>query len=346
VSVEPSHLVAAVLAGDVATTARVCRAVDEGWPIARELLRGLYVPARAARVIGITGSPGVGKSTLVSALIDTLRARGDRVGVVAVDPSSPFTGGAVLGDRIRMQKHFADNGVFIRSLATRGALGGLSRSALDVARVLGAWGARWVIVETVGVGQDEHDITRFADCTVVVEAPGAGDDLQANKAGLLECAHLFVVNKADRTGAEATAAHLRAAVALGHSVSAQVGRGHGPVAHGAATAHGAGILHGETANPSLDAEWVPPVLLCVATQGTGVVEFVETIERFLAHPDAVRSHTQRLTEEVAWRLKSAVLERFEARIAALSAGAAEQVLSGGADPYGAAGAALEELGLT
>ena len=166
-------------------------------------------------MVGITGNPGSGKSTLADRLIQALRARGAKVAVVAVDPTSPFSGGAILGDRIRMQRHAADPGVFIRSLATRGALGGLSRSARDVVRVLDAWGADVVLVETVGVGQDELEITRTAHTTLVVMAPGMGDDVQAIKAGILECADVFAVNKADREGADATVRDLELMIALG-----------------------------------------------------------------------------------------------------------------------------------
>jgi LAO/AO transport system kinase len=179
-----SDLAARVMAGETRAAARLCRLIDDRTPGYRDHLLAL-APARRAFTIGVTGSPGAGKSTLVDALIFALRKTEPRVGVVCVDPSSPFTGGAILGDRIRMQRHFVDPDVFIRSVATRGALGGLSRSARDIARVLEAWGATAVIVETVGVGQAEIDVTLAADTTAVVVAPGLGDDVQANKAGLL-----------------------------------------------------------------------------------------------------------------------------------------------------------------
>src|SRR6188768_571520 len=191
-----AQILAGVLAGDVRALARACRLVDERWPGHHELLSAAFPHSRSSWWIGITGSPGVGKSTLTSRLIQHLRAQGQRVGVVAVDPSSPFSGGALLGDRIRMQAHWDDPEVFIRSLATRGAVGGLSRTTADIARVLSAWGARVVLIETVGVGQDELDVMHVAHTTLVVQAPGAGDDLQAAKAGLLECADVLVVNKA------------------------------------------------------------------------------------------------------------------------------------------------------
>ena len=199
-----SDLAARVVAGEVRAAARACRLVDDAAPGHVDLLKALFPHTGRAWIVGVTGNPGAGKSTLVDRLIAALRAQGKKVAVVAVDPTSPFTGGAILGDRIRMQRHFEDPGVFIRSLATRGALGGLSRSARDVVRVLDAWGADVVLVETVGVGQDELEITRTAHTTLVVMAPGMGDDVQAIKAGILECADVFAVNKADREGADST----------------------------------------------------------------------------------------------------------------------------------------------
>ncbi|HTN83279.1 MAG TPA: methylmalonyl Co-A mutase-associated GTPase MeaB, partial [Sorangium sp.] len=192
-----------VLARDMRATARACRLVDDRVGDHAAILKDLFPHTGRAWVLGVTGNPGAGKSTLTDRLIGVFRKQGRRVAVVAVDPTSPFTGGAILGDRIRMQAHFGDPDVFIRSLATRGALGGLSRSAADIARVLDAWGADVVLVETVGVGQDELEITRMAHTTLVVAAPGMGDEVQAIKAGILECADVFAVNKADRDGADA-----------------------------------------------------------------------------------------------------------------------------------------------
>ncbi len=191
-----------LLNGDVRALARVCRLVDDGVGDYRAILRDLFPATGHAWTIGITGVPGAGKSTLTDQLIAHHRAAGRRVGVLCVDPTSPFTGGAILGDRIRMQRHGLDEGVFIRSLATRGALGGLSRSAADQLRAVDAWHADVIIVETVGVGQDELEVTRRVDTTLVVVAPGMGDDVQAIKAGILECADVFAVNKADREGAD------------------------------------------------------------------------------------------------------------------------------------------------
>jgi LAO/AO transport system kinase len=190
--------------GDIRATARLMRELDDGEPRAREVLKGLYQYTGRAHIVGITGSPGVGKSTLTDRLIQYLREQGRTVGVVAVDPTSPFSGGAILGDRIRMQRHATDEGVFIRSLATRGHFGGLTASARAVVNVLDAMGKDVILVETVGVGQDEVEIAGAAHTTIVVTVPGMGDDIQAIKAGILEIGDLFVVNKADREGADRT----------------------------------------------------------------------------------------------------------------------------------------------
>jgi LAO/AO transport system kinase len=193
-----------ILAGEVRAAARLMRELDDGIPEAREALKYLYPHSGQAHIVGITGSPGVGKSTLTDRLIQHLRAEGHTVGVVAVDPTSPFSGGAILGDRIRMQRHATDEGVFIRSLATRGHFGGLTASARAVMTVLDAMGKDFLLVETVGVGQDEVEIAGAAYTTLVVTVPGLGDDIQALKAGLLEVADILVVNKSDREGAERT----------------------------------------------------------------------------------------------------------------------------------------------
>jgi len=193
-----------ILAGDVRAAGKLMRDLDDRRPEAIAMLKALFPHTGKAYVVGITGNPGAGKSTVVDALIAHYRAAGERVGVIAVDPSSPFTGGAILGDRIRMNRHAVDPGVFIRSFATRGHLGGLSRSTFDVAHVLDAMGYERVLIETVGVGQDEVDVMRAAHTTVVVTVPGLGDDIQAIKTGLLEVADVLVVNKADREGADRT----------------------------------------------------------------------------------------------------------------------------------------------
>ncbi len=238
-----------VLNGDIRAAARLMRDIDDNRPSAVEELKLLYPHTGNAYIIGITGPPGAGKSTLVDQVTAVFRARGKKVGVVAIDPTSPFTGGAILGDRIRMNRHSCDEGVFIRSLATRGALGGLSRSTSDVALVMDALGMDIVIIETVGVGQDEVDIVKAAHTTCVVMVPGLGDDIQAIKAGILEIGDIFVVNKADRDGADRTARELVT------------------------------MLEMRNAPEEL---WNPQVLKTEAQRGTGIEELVGEI---MAHRD-------------------------------------------------------------
>src|SRR4051812_21420213 len=210
-----SDLAARIVAGDVRAAARGMRNVDDRVTGYIDLLKEIFPHTGRAFVVGVTGNPGAGKSTLTDRLIERYRASGRKVGVICVDPSSPYSGGAILGDRIRMTRHATDAGVFIRSVATRGHLGGLSRSARDMVRVLDAYGSDVVIVETVGVGQDELEITRTAHSTLVVMAPGMGDEVQAIKAGILETADVFAVNKADRDGADSTMRDLELMIALG-----------------------------------------------------------------------------------------------------------------------------------
>ncbi len=203
------EMVERIVAGDIRAAARLMRDLDDAVPSSRGILKGLYPYTGRAHIVGITGSPGVGKSTLTDRMIQVLREEGKPVGVVAVDPTSPFSGGAILGDRIRMQRHALEEGVFIRSLATRGHFGGLTASARSVISVLDAMGKDYILAETVGVGQDEVEIAATADTTIVVTVPGLGDDIQAIKAGILEVADILVVNKADREGAERTYQDLR-----------------------------------------------------------------------------------------------------------------------------------------
>jgi LAO/AO transport system kinase len=321
-------LARAVISGDTRAAARACRLVDEGWPGAAELLASLYPSAAGSWTIGVTGSPGEGKSTLTSRLVQHFRAQEGRVAVVAVDPTSPFSGGAILGDRIRMQAHWADADVFVRSLATRGAHGGLSRSAADVARVLGAWGARVVLLETVGVGQDELDVMRVADTTLVIQAPGAGDDIQAAKAGLLECADVFAVNKADLPGAERVVETLRSMLALGHvtASSGTLGGGHSAAAIAAAHVGAAGD------------GWEVPVVSCVATRDEGVAELMERLaehQRWLASPHGQARRRDRLKHELFGRLREALSATLLARHRSELDEAAEQVARGEQDVYAA-----------
>ena len=234
-----------ILAGDIRAAARLMRNIDDNLPSSRTELQDLFSHTGNAFLIGVTGPPGAGKSTLVDQITAAYRKRGKRVGVVAIDPTSPFTGGAILGDRIRMNRHADDEGVFIRSLATRGHMGGLSRSTADVANVMDAMGMDVVIIETVGVGQDEVDIVRLAHTTLVVMVPGMGDDIQAIKAGILEIGDLFVVNKADRDGADKTARELSMMLEM---------------------------------NMYPEGSWKPPVLRTEAQRNVGVEELVQEME--------------------------------------------------------------------
>jgi GTPase len=331
-------LALAVLGGDTRAAARACRVVDDARPGHAELLAALYGRTRASWVIGVTGSPGVGKSTLTSQLVAHFRGQGGRVAVVAVDPSSPFSGGAILGDRIRMQAHWDDPDVFVRSVATRGAHGGLSRTSADVARVLAAWGARVVLLETVGVGQDELDVMRVADTTLVIQAPGAGDDIQAAKAGLLECADVFAVNKADLPGADAVAENLRGMLALGHIT--------GSAAWSASSrGHSAASLAGAV-EQQLGAEaWEVPVVPCVATRNEGLPELVAQLEAHRSwletSPRGRERRRRRLVEELHDRVREAlVVEMLERHRGEIDAAAA-QVELGALDPYAATRALIE-----
>jgi LAO/AO transport system kinase len=260
-----------VLAGDIRAASRLMRGIEDGAPSATATLQALFPSTGRAWVVGITGSPGTGKSTLTDKLIAHYRASGKRVGVIAVDPSSPFSGGAILGDRIRMQDHAGDPGVFIRSLATRGNLGGLSRATGDCIRVMDAMGQEVIVVETVGVGQDEIDIAQMAHTTVVVVVPGMGDDIQAIKAGILEVADVFVVNKADLEGADRAVRELRAMLELRHAVR--------PVEHDRQHRPQGRSSRGSGAERSDSAEWEPPILKTIAAKGEGVDPLAAAIAR-------------------------------------------------------------------
>ena len=277
-----------VLAGDVRAASRLMRNIDDGDATATAELRALFPRTGRAWVVGITGSPGAGKSTLTNRLIAGYRKQGKKVGVIAVDPTSPFTGGAILGDRIRMQEHATDPGVFIRSLATRGNLGGLSRATGDCIRVMDAMGQDVVIVETVGVGQDEIDIAQMAHTTIVVVVPGMGDDIQAIKAGILEVADLFVVNKADLDGADRTVRELRQMLELRHAVRAVADHdaAHRVIAHGPPV----------PAEPARPEEWEPPILKVVAAKDQGILELLGEVER---HHTWLDETGQRLKKEEA-----------------------------------------------
>lgn len=324
---EAAALAARVIAGNVRAAARACRWVDDAQPQAPWLLRELFAQSRGAWVVGITGAPGAGKSTLTSALVARCRAEGKRVGVVAVDPTSPFTGGAILGDRIRMQHHFEDPEVFIRSVATRGALGGLSRTAADIAVVLGAWGAEIVFLETVGVGQDELDVARVADTTLVVVAPGLGDDIQALKAGILECADVFAVNKADRAGAHGVVRDLELMLALAAESRglAQDASGH--------PGHGMAWRAERDATESTSQTWTPPIVQTIAVSEQGVPELYAELQRHRACPVRSEHAAQRLRERLLVQLRAEISEKLESNLAHELDLAAERIVAGTSDLY-------------
>jgi LAO/AO transport system kinase len=306
-----------VRAGEVRALSRAITAVENHEPAAEELLRRLFPFTGKAYLSGMTGAPGTGKSTLVDRLAAFYRKREERVGVIAVDPTSPYTGGAILGDRIRMQGHAGDAGMFIRSMATRGFLGGLARTTAEVALLLDAAGKQQLIIETVGVGQDEIDIVRLADCVMVVMVPGLGDDIQNMKAGLMEIADIFVLNKCDREGADRFEEQLRAMLTIA---------------------------------PERDG-WHPPVVRTIATDNKGIAELATEIERFRQHslgeqnrrPREIGLWKQRLVELLEQRLMERVIDAGvdDAMLASL----AERISNRKIDPYAAVNEILAKAGL-
>lgn len=302
--------------GDRAALARLLSLVERGGETGREVGRLAYSGSGGGYTVGLTGAPGAGKSTLTSALIGVLRRDGLEVAVLAIDPSSPFTGGAILGDRVRMQDHATDPGVFIRSMATRGHLGGLSLATPEAVRLLDAVGKRWIVVETVGVGQVEVEIAGKADTTVVVVNPGWGDSVQANKAGLMEIADVFVINKADRKGVEETRRDLEQMLDLSE-------------------------LAGDA--------WRPPIVAAVATDGTGVAEVWRAIAEHRAFIERSGELQRRRAHRLREELREIVARRLEQRAREIATGERwEQlqadVLAGSLDPWTAADEMLGGVG--
>lgn len=326
-----SALAAGVARGEARAVARALRDVDDRAPGYLGLLKELFPSTGRAWIIGVTGNPGAGKSTLTDRLIEVLRASGKSVGVLCVDPSSPYTGGAILGDRIRMSRHSTDAGVFIRSVATRGHLGGLSRSARDMVRVLDAARFDVVLVETVGVGQDELEITHTAHTTLVVMAPGLGDEVQAIKAGLMETADVFAVNKADRDGADATMRDLELMIALGSEAMIAAGRRRGHVVHG-----GVKVDALPDASSS-SAPWTPPIFKCIATRNEGIPELLAGLERHRAWVESTEAGRERrrarLLEEVRETLREALIDAATASLAKELEEATRAVEARSLDPY-------------
>jgi LAO/AO transport system kinase len=309
------ELVSRAREGDARAVARLISWVEDDAPQLREVMAALAPYAGHAQVVGLTGSPGVGKSTSTNALVGELRMRGKRVGVLAVDPSSPFSGGALLGDRVRMQDHALDPDVYIRSMASRGHLGGLAWSTPQALRVLDAAGCDVVLVETVGVGQSEVEVAGQADTTLVLLAPGAGDGIQAAKAGILEIGDIFVVNKSDRDGADQLRRDLRSMIALGDRS---------------------------------EGVWRPPIVKTVAHRGEGMAELVEEIDRHVAwlgeSGELERRRTRRVRDEIETIAVTALRRRWDdvhARVELDDLAAA--VVAGDSDPYTAADTLLENL---
>jgi LAO/AO transport system ATPase len=318
-AVDVPTLVARAREGDARSVARLISLVEDASPALREVAAALAPHSGNAQVIGLTGAPGVGKSTSTTALVRALRQAGKRVGVLAVDPSSPFSGGALLGDRVRMQDHAGDKGVFIRSMASRGHLGGLSWATPQALRVLDAAGCDVVLIETVGVGQSELEIASLADTTLVLVAPGMGDGIQAAKAGILEVADVFVVNKADRDGADQTVRDLRYMQSLG-------GR------------------HSEAGN------WRPPICRTVASRDSdsGVEDVLEKIEEHRRWLESTGEGRRRRSERAAREIEAIALATLRERMgdvhgSAALATLADRVVDGGTDPYRAADELLAQL---
>jgi len=293
-----------VRSGDPRALARAISAVENRRADSSELLKSLFPHTGHARILGLTGAPGAGKSTLVDQLAKHYRKENQTVGIIAVDPTSPYTGGAILGDRIRMQDHYSDPGIFIRSMATRGSLGGLARATADAATVLDASGRDLVMIETVGVGQDEVDIVRLADVTIVILVPGMGDDVQTIKAGIMEIADIFVINKSDREGAERVEREIRAMQSLEMRKDG----------------------------------WTPPVVKTVASEGIGTRELAAAIADYEAYIKKenllFQKNVENWRERLVEMLRDAMLERARAKIDAASLDRyAAEIAEHKRDPY-------------
>ncbi len=309
------ELVARAKQGEPRAVARLISLVEDASPLLREVAQHLAPHTGNAQIVGITGAPGVGKSTVTSALVSVLRRDGNRVGVLAIDPSSPFSGGALLGDRVRMQDHATDAGVYIRSMASRGHLGGLSWATPQALRVLDAAGCDVVLVETVGVGQSEVDVAGLADTTLVLLAPGMGDGIQAAKAGILEIGDVYVVNKADRDGADQVVRDLRSVLSLGRAPAVA---------------------------------WRPPILKTVAHSGEGIEDVIKAIERHREMLGSTGSLTARRERRARDEIEAIAVTSLRARFADLHGHAdldalAARVAAGEQDPYTAADRLVEAL---
>jgi len=356
-----------LLDGDHRALARTITNIENRAPGYRDLVSGLYDHAGTAEVIGITGSPGAGKSTLVDKMAETYRNRGETVGVIAIDPSSPFTGGAVLGDRIRMASNVGEMDVFFRSMSARGSLGGVSIATADAVKALDAFGKDRIIVETVGAGQNEIDIVKTADTVCVLVQPGSGDDVQMLKAGILEIADVFVVNKADLDGADRTVQELREMLDLrGNAGSGRndqhTGHDHhtGPETTGngataSEPADGAALKQAE-ADPDdasddggSDAVWTPPIIEAVATHGEGVDAFLDAIDDHHAHLDATGEAAAKARERYAEEIRTLLREDTAALLTAeIDARGGigdlvDGVAAGETDPYGIADDVLDPV---